>query len=144
MVTPPAVGVPGTPAKAYVAKAVFWKAPRADPQLCAEEGQVWTRPQGRQSARTIGHFRGWQQEPPEISFKGHSSGNLRMAPGSQKGGEVTLTTQILPHPGFSISSQLTWASTALDVTPIMKGHSRWLTRSPTPDPVTLVNIGDAI
>lgn len=86
LITPPAVGMPGAPAKPHVAKAVFWKAPCADPRLCPEEGQVWTRPQGRRSARTIGHFRCWQQEPPEISFKGHSSGNLRMAPGKPEGG----------------------------------------------------------
>lgn len=95
LITPPAVGMPGAPAKPHVAKAVFWKAPRADPRLCPEEGQVWTRPQGRRSARTIGHFRCWQQEPPEISFKGHSSGNLRMAPGNPEGGGSPLTAQTL-------------------------------------------------
>lgn len=46
LVTPPAVGVPGAPAKPRLEKAVLWKAPCADPQLCQEEGQVWARPQG--------------------------------------------------------------------------------------------------
>lgn len=90
--TSPQGGCAWCSSKAPRGKRCFPKAPLLSRAVLGE-GRVWTRPQGRRGEKTIIHWV-WQRGLPEISFKRHSSVDLRTAT-SRPAGQVSLTARTL-------------------------------------------------
>lgn len=118
LVTPPAVGVPGAPAKPRLAKAVFWKAPCADPQLCPEEGPGVGQTSGQVKCKDnkslqvlAARATPLPRSPSRDTLQG--TGEWRR---QARGGAVTPHCSDACPPGFSISAQLTWAPATRNVT----------------------------